>query len=50
MDDWEENGMDSSQSGLLLSSFQRKEKQKNIASKLNRLVIEKDKIVNKKNV
>ena len=55
--DWREDDLDSSEflpegSDILLPSFQRKEKTnkekpKNIVSELNRLVLEKGKIINK---
>ena len=57
MDDWEKDHIDSSQvlpkkSHTLLPSSQRKEKAgkekpKNIVNELNRLIVEKDKIINK---
>ena len=51
-DDWEDDETDSlkflpKESDTLLSLFQRKEKSKNTVSELNRLVAEKDKIINK---
>ena len=51
-DDWEDDETDSlkflpKESETLLSLFQRKEKSKNHVSELNRLVAEKDKIINK---
>ena len=58
MDDWEEDGIDSSQflpkkSDTLLPSFQRKQKtkdqkSKSMVSELNRLVVERDKIINQR--